>query len=60
MNKDSKIFVAGAKGLVGSAIVRLLQKKKYSHILTPARDELDLTDSNAVSAVQERLDLYLE
>ncbi len=49
MNKESRIFVAGSKGLVGSAITRLLKKQGYSYILAPVRDELDLADSNAVS-----------
>ncbi len=48
MDKESKIFVAGSNGLVGSAIVRLLKKQGYSQILTPVRDELDLTDSKAL------------
>lgn len=48
MNKDSKIFVAGHNGLVGSAIVRRLQESGYSNIVTRSRKELDLTDQNSV------------
>ncbi len=50
MKKKSKIFVAGAKGLVGSAIVRRLKADGYSNLLTPESSELDLTDQKAVAA----------
>ena len=42
MNKDSKIFVAGHRGLVGSAIVRTLKERGYENIITRTRQELDL------------------
>ncbi|MCG2721011.1 MAG: GDP-L-fucose synthase [Thermodesulfovibrionales bacterium] len=42
MNKDSKIFIAGHRGLVGSAIVRRLKKKGYSNLLTKTSKSLDL------------------
>jgi len=42
MEKDAKIFVAGHRGLVGSAIVRKLQKKGYTNIITKTKLELDL------------------
>lgn len=42
MNKESKIFVAGHKGLVGSAIVRLLKTQGYTNIVTKTRQELNL------------------
>jgi len=48
MKKDSKIYVAGHKGLVGSAIVRNLQSKGYTNIITRTHKELDLTDQKAV------------
>jgi len=44
ININSKIFVAGHKGLVGSAIVRKLKKEKYKNILTREKSRLDLTD----------------
>ena len=48
MDSDSKIFVAGHNGLVGSAIVRNLESNGYTNIITRTRDELDLTNSDAV------------
>ncbi|MCK4636064.1 MAG: GDP-L-fucose synthase [Candidatus Moranbacteria bacterium] len=48
MKKDSKIFVAGHNGLVGSAILRQLQKEDYSNLICKNRDGLDLLDSSAV------------
>lgn len=48
MNKDNKIFIAGHKGMVGSAIKRQLEAQGYNNIIVKNRDELDLTDSNAV------------
>ncbi len=45
---NSKIFVAGHNGLVGSAIVRKLREKGYKKILTTDRSELDLTDQDKV------------
>ena len=50
MNKNSKIFVAGSNGLVGSAIVRRLQAGGYTNLLTPEIDEIDLTDQKSVAA----------
>ncbi len=44
MNKDSKIYVAGHNGMVGSAIVRRLQKNGYENILCKCHSELDLTN----------------
>ena len=48
MDSNSKIFVAGHKGLVGSAIVRNLQSKGYNYIITLNRSQLDLTKENDV------------
>lgn len=50
MNKMSKIFVAGHRGMVGSAIVRGLQKRGYTNILTQTRDQLNLLNQAAVHA----------
>ena len=48
MNRRSRIFVAGHNGLVGSAIIRELKKKKYNKIITATRDELELTNQQKV------------
>ena len=48
MDSNSKIFVAGHKGLVGSAIVRNLQSKGYDNIITLNRSQLDLTNQKDV------------
>jgi len=45
---DSKIFVAGHNGMVGSAIVKILNEKGFNNILTRTSKELDLMDQNAV------------
>lgn len=49
MNKNDKIYIAGHKGLVGSAILRLLQKEKYTNLVYKTHKELDLTDQTSVS-----------
>lgn len=49
MNKDSKIFVAGHRGLVGSAILKNLQQKGYTNFVLRTHAELDLTDQLAVN-----------
>lgn len=48
MNLDSKIFVAGHRGLAGSAITRFLQQKGYKNIILKTREELDLRKQNDV------------
>lgn len=45
MEKTDKIYVAGHNGLLGSAIVRLLQKKGYNNLITKSSKELDLRNS---------------
>jgi len=50
MNKNAKIFVAGHKGLVGSAIVRELKQKKFDNLLTLSHKELDLTKQSLVQS----------
>jgi GDP-L-fucose synthase len=54
LGPDSKIFVAGHRGLAGSAICRELARQGYAQILTRTRQELDLLDGNAVRAFLER------
>jgi len=46
MDSDSKILVAGARGLVGSAIVRNLRSKGYTNIIEGTRDDLDFTNQD--------------
>ena len=48
ININSKIFVAGHKGLDGSAILRKLKEKKFKNILTREKSRLDLTNQNQV------------
>lgn len=48
MRKDSKIYVAGHRGMVGSAIVRELERQGYHNIITRTHSELDLTDQRTV------------
>ena len=48
MQKNSKIYVAGHRGMVGSAIVRELQKQGYTNIITRTHKELDLTRQEQV------------
>lgn len=49
MNKDSKIYVAGHRGMVGSAIVANLTEKGFTNIITKTSSELDLTNQIAVA-----------
>ena len=49
MTPDARIFVAGHRGLVGSALVRRLTRAGYTHLLTATRDQVDLRDQAAVN-----------
>ena len=53
MNKTDRIFVAGHKGLVGSAIIRALKAKGYNNIITRNRQQCDLTNHIHVKALFE-------
>ena len=58
--KDARIFVAGHRGMVGSALVRRLQSGGYKNVMTASRQELDLLDQRAVLAwVQSNKPDYL-
>jgi GDP-L-fucose synthase len=48
MNQDSRVYIAGHRGLVGSAIWRELQRLGYKHLIGKAHKELDLLDATAV------------
>lgn len=48
MEKTNKVYIAGHNGLVGSAIVRNLQRAGYEHLIVRTHQELDLTDQAAV------------
>ncbi|MBQ3456459.1 MAG: NAD-dependent epimerase/dehydratase family protein, partial [Synergistaceae bacterium] len=50
MNKEAKIFVAGHRGMVGSAIFRELKRNGYNNIITRTHSELDLTRQADVEA----------
>ena len=49
MDLNDKIYIAGHRGLVGSAIVRHLEARNYSNILTRTHEKLDLTNQSAVT-----------
>ena len=53
MDKTSRIFVAGHRGLVGSALVRKLEEEAYTNLLLKQRRDLDLRDQGAVRAFFE-------
>ena len=60
MQLDAKIYIAGHRGMVGSAILRNLEAKGYSNILTRTSQELDLLDQNLVfSFLQEEQPDYI-
>jgi GDP-L-fucose synthase len=54
LKQDSRIYVAGHRGLVGSAVVRALQHQGYKNLLLRTHQELDLTDQAAVRAFFQR------
>ena len=54
MDKNAKIYVAGHRGMVGSAIVRELQRQGYNNLITRTHNELDLTRQEAVENFFEK------
>jgi GDP-L-fucose synthase len=61
MNKSDKIFVAGHRGMVGSALVRRLEAEGFNSLLKRDRSEVDLTDESAVAKFfgEERPDIVI-
>jgi GDP-L-fucose synthase len=61
MEKNARIYVAGHRGMVGSAIVRKLEKEGYQHLITRTSSILDLRDQQAVAAffAQEKPDYVI-
>lgn len=55
MKKDARIYIAGHRGMVGSSIVRKLEKEGYKNIIRITSDELDLRNQEAVNAFFEEL-----
>ncbi|MDI6817672.1 MAG: NAD-dependent epimerase/dehydratase family protein, partial [Actinomycetota bacterium] len=53
LDKDSKIYIAGHRGLVGSALVRKLEAEGYNNLLLRTHNELDLCDGQAVKSFFE-------
>jgi len=49
MEKNSKIYIAGHRGMVGSAIIRRLQKNGFTNLVTRTSKELDLINQQAVA-----------
>ena len=49
IDRDARVYVAGHRGLVGSALVRHLEAEGFTNLLTATRDELDLRDQSEVS-----------
>ena len=54
MEKDAKIYVAGHRGMVGSAILRALRRAGFTNFVTRTHSELDLTDQAAVRSFFEQ------
>ena len=54
MDKNSKIYIPGHLGLVGSAMIRMLQLKGYSNLIVRTSQELDLTNQNEVALFFEK------
>ena len=60
LTKKSKIFVAGHKGMVGSAILRLLKNEKYTNLITVDKKQLNLLDQKKVFSFLSLFKLFSE
>ena len=54
MNNNSRIYIAGHRGLVGSAIIRVLKQRVFENLITRTRSELELMDAVAVKDLFEQ------
>ena len=61
IDRNDKIYVAGHRGMVGSAVVRLLEKQGFDKLILRTSDELDLTDCAAVEKlfIREKPDIVI-
>ena len=59
LNKNSKIYIAGHNGMVGSAILRLLRFEGFSNIVIASSSELDLRNQNQVKEFLKRKNLIM-
>ena len=59
INKKSKIYIAGHKGLVGSAILRKLLSKGYKNVIFKTKKQLDLKNSKKVFKIIKKISLIL-
>lgn len=59
LKKESKIFLAGHNGMVGSAIYRYLKKKKYKNIVVRSKKQLDLLDQKKLLNLLNLINLIL-
>tara|TARA_B100000902_G_scaffold399465_1_gene470446 strand:- start:1598 stop:1801 length:204 start_codon:yes stop_codon:yes gene_type:complete len=57
INFNSKIFIAGHKGLVGSAILRKLKQKGYNNLIVVSKKKLDLRDQTKVTKFLKKKNL---
>ena len=59
MEKQASIYVAGHKGMLGSAILRTLKQAGYNNIIVAGSNELDLRDINQVKVFVEKKSLSM-